>query len=451
MVIAGSGTVNGHLVDCPRMSDVDAALETISAHALGEPIPNPTALDAAEAHAGLGLPLPRTRFMLWKRLVIRASRVFLHRQIAFNEAIVRAVAALEEREQWRATEIAGLREDAVTAYEGALEMGDEVPRQLALIDSKLSAAAAATASIDAAVVEQVNHQSELERRLATVEQQAHVGGRPGDVLVERVAALEAIVAEQQSRLEARGGADVLASLAAGSDDRATPRDLDAFYGAFELAFRGSEEAIRERHSEYLDDLKANAEVAVGGVLDIGCGRGELLGLLRDNGIRCIGVDTSEDFVKHNRDAGHECELGDALDYLQSVPAGSFGAITALHVVEHLPHEKALALLDAIRDALRPGGLLVIETPNPTNVIVGAGNFYLDPTHVRPVHPAYLEFAAVERGFVDAEIRPLHPMTVMQVVHPTPDEASDALRGVVENVNRWLFGAQDYALLARRPA
>src|SRR5256885_1604216 len=128
------------------MTDERAAIEAIGARAMGETPPNPTPLDAARGHAGLGLPLPRSRLMFWKRLVVRASRVFLHRQVAFNEAVVTAVETLEVHDRRRAGDIDQLRHEAARAFASTFETSDLVPRQLGLVDAKLSASAAATAS-----------------------------------------------------------------------------------------------------------------------------------------------------------------------------------------------------------------------------------------------------------------------------------------------------------------
>ena len=132
------------------------------------------------------------------------------------------------------------------------------------------------------------------------------------------------------------------------------------------------------------------------------------------------------------------------------------AVTSFHLVEHLTLDTMVALLEAAYLALAPGGILILETPNPTNVVVGAASFYLDPTHIKPVHPSFVQFLALASGFVDAEIRYLHPVGG-DVLEPE-DLASHETdphraRALVDRINWALTGPMDYAVVARkaRPA
>jgi SAM-dependent methyltransferase len=150
-------------------------------------------------------------------------------------------------------------------------------------------------------------------------------------------------------------------------------------------------------------------------------------------------------VAAGRARGLDMELGDALGYLQALPPDSLDMVTAFHVIEHLDTEDLLALLEAANGALRPGGCLLLETPNPTNLVMGACDFYNDPTHRSPLPPALTEYLVSTQGFGDIEVRPLHPKT--PPLAPTGDRSTDAqLR---ELVTQAFFGPQDYAVLGYR--
>src|SRR5205807_3907985 len=138
------------------------------------------------------------------------------------------------------------------------------------------------------------------------------------------------------------------------------------------------------------------------------GRGELLEVLRDAGMKASGVDSNTAAIEICRRSNLEVVQGDLFAALAKVPDGSLGAVTALHVVEHIPHSSLLKLLDEAVRVLRPGGIAIFETPNPQNVRVGATTFYLDPTHRNPVHPQTLQFLAQSRGLTQVETLLLHP-------------------------------------------
>lgn len=214
---------------------------------------------------------------------------------------------------------------------------------------------------------------------------------------------------------------------------------DSFYIEFENLFRGSQDDIRERLAVYLPYLSGFAEDATARVVDVGCGRGEWLALLRDHSIDASGVDSNSAMIDSCRASGLSVDYGDAIDYLRQQDEASIAAITGFHIIEHLPFETLIALFDAALRALRPGGLVIFETPNPENLTVGACNFYYDPTHRHPIPPAFSEFVARQRGFARAEILRLHP-------YPDDHRLIEDSE-VARRVNNALYGPQDYALLA----
>ncbi len=254
-------------------------------------------------------------------------------------------------------------------------------------------------------------------------------------LADRLDALEAAVAEAARRPPASvaGGA-----VAAGAVDRS----LDDLYLAFEDKFRGARELIKERQSIYLPLLEeCGAGTLTRPILDVGCGRGEWLELLRDRDLVARGVDLNGTMVEVCRGLGLDAESGDAVAHLAAAPPDSLGAVTGFHIIEHLPFEAFVRLLDEALRALAPGGAIVFETPNPDNVLVGSRNFYLDPTHRNPMPGEMTAMIAEARGFARAHARPLHPMG-------QSFEAQDKALG--ERLDGLFYGPQDYALVAWKP-
>ena len=214
----------------------------------------------------------------------------------------------------------------------------------------------------------------------------------------------------------------------------------AIYADFTEHFRGSTAEVSAKLEGYLPDV--HRIVGPGGVVDLGCGRGEWLALLRVAGVVARGVDANAAFVAAGRARGLDMELGDALRYLQALPADSLDMVTAFHVLEHLTTEDLLALLEAAHRVLRPGGCLLLETPNPRNLVMAACDFYNDPTHRSPLPPALTEYLVSTHGFGDVEVRPLHPAATPPEL-PAGQHAGAPVQDLVE---RALFGPQDYAVL-----
>jgi SAM-dependent methyltransferase len=217
--------------------------------------------------------------------------------------------------------------------------------------------------------------------------------------------------------------------------------LDTFYVALEARFRGDVADIGQRQSVYLPDI----EQALGRldnkmILDLGCGRGEWLSLLRSHGFEGVGVDTNEGQLAAARENGLAVHNEDALQFLRGQPEGRFAAVTAFHIVEHLPFALLAEWMLEIRRVLCPGGILIAETPNPENLIVGANTFHLDPTHTRPLPSGVLTILAETLGFEVKQIRPLHPH----------GDLTAALKDLPERTAYLLYGYQDYGLIAERP-
>ncbi len=271
-----------------------------------------------------------------------------------------------------------------------------------------------------------------ERRVASLSRAVDELGRLARDTQDR---LQSVEAELRS-LQARGGHSP-------EVDGWGPR-FAAIYADFTEHFRGSTAEVSAKLEGYLPDVHRLA--GPGGVVDLGCGRGEWLALLRAAGVAARGVDANPAFVAAGRARGLDMELGDALGYLEALPPDSIDMVTAFHVIEHLATEDLLALLEAARGALRPGGCLLLETPNPTNLVMAACDFYNDPTHRSPLPPALTEYLVSTQGFRDVEVRPLHPKTSPLM----PTGGANACARVHELVVQAHFGPQDYAVLGYKP-
>lgn len=234
--------------------------------------------------------------------------------------------------------------------------------------------------------------------------------------------------------------------AEGSQDAPTlelrgPDILDPLYLAFENQFRGTREEIRERLLEYVPRIReAGAGVEGREILDIGCGRGEWLEIMSNEGLAAKGLDLNHVLVQACRDKGFEVEENDALSYLRSLPDNSLGAITSFHLIEHLGFDERVALFDESVRVLKPGGLALFETPNPRNLLVGACNFWSDPTHLRPLYPETHQFLMEYRGFCRVELLFLHPHEGEQRL---PEEEAPQL---ASRLNEILSCARDFAIV-----
>jgi SAM-dependent methyltransferase len=211
--------------------------------------------------------------------------------------------------------------------------------------------------------------------------------------------------------------------------------LDHLYASFEEQFRGSREEVSSRLSVYLPTLKGAG--VVGDVLDVGSGRGEWLELLKGEGIRARGVDVNRVFVEQCRRSGLDVTEEDALAHLRGLPDRSLNAVTSFHLVEHLPFEKLIKMLDEMVRALRPGGLVILETPNPENFMVGSCTFYADPTHRNPIPSATLKFLLEARGLERVEVMKLRPWDAAKI-------EGDA--EIVKRFNEYFYSAPDYGII-----
>ncbi len=214
--------------------------------------------------------------------------------------------------------------------------------------------------------------------------------------------------------------------------------LDSLYVSFEDEFRGTREEIKDRlrvHLPLLENAKAGKEKRP--ILDLGCGRGEWLELLQEEGLLARGVDINSIFVEQCRERGLEVIESEMMTFLQKLPEASLGAVTGFHIIEHLSFEILIKLLDETVRLLKPGGIAIFETPNPHNILVGSCNFYLDPTHKKPLPSSMMKFIVEARGLCRVEIMNLHPF---------PESYRLSGSDLAERMNEYFYGPQDYALI-----
>lgn len=227
--------------------------------------------------------------------------------------------------------------------------------------------------------------------------------------------------------------------------------LDAHqYVGFEDRFRGSSDEIRARLEEYMPIFAGASDV-----LDIGCGRGEFLLMLRERGVTARGVDVNPAMVEACRERGLEATAQDALEYLGALPDGALGGLFAAQVIEHLKPAYLLRLLEEAFAKLRPGAPIVLETINPACWYAFFSSYIRDITHEQPVHPDTLQYLFVASGFQRAEIRyraPYPQQHKLQPVAATPALAEWAatLNENADKLNRLLFTHLDYAAIGHRP-
>ena len=214
--------------------------------------------------------------------------------------------------------------------------------------------------------------------------------------------------------------------------------------AFGNATRGDADSIRAEYGALADSLIG----VPGEVLDIGAGRGEFLDLLTTRNVAARGVEIDTELVALARDAGSNVQLVDGVEALRACAPCSLGAVVLLHVIEHLYPNELLEVVSLAHDRLAIGGKLVLETPNPQSLYVYARAFWLDPTHVKPVHPVYLDFVLRAAGFSDV----VFEWTALPADAERLVESSDASATMNENVRRLnglVFGAQNYRIIATR--
>jgi O-antigen chain-terminating methyltransferase len=227
-------------------------------------------------------------------------------------------------------------------------------------------------------------------------------------------------------------------------------DLDAQYLAFEDQFRGARGTIKDRLRVYLPLFQPPRTRY--SVLDLGCGRGEWLELLQEEGVSARGVDMNQAMIADCAARDLDATLGDALGCLRALPDECLTTITAFHLIEHLTFDDVIALFDQALRVLKPGGWVLFETPNPENVLVGSTYFWADPTHERPLFPATMQFVAEQRGFIDARIWRVNANGwIDDPIRRLPENHDLApwLNPLIDVAKERFFAAPDFAIIAEK--
>ncbi|MGO9874418.1 MAG: class I SAM-dependent methyltransferase [Acidimicrobiia bacterium] len=224
--------------------------------------------------------------------------------------------------------------------------------------------------------------------------------------------------------------------------------VDAWYGQdqFTAFFRGGSDDLRSRYAELAKEF-----IDCEPVIDIGFGRGEFMELLTELGVAVHGVEPDLQLITSARGRGLDVEQGFAVEYLRSLEPGSLGGIVMIQVIEHLSPQHVIDFVSLAAEKLRPGGKVVLETVNPASLYTYARAFWVDPDHVRPVHPSFLEFLFREAEFSRIAIEYRSPVSDSEALLPLPgdDPQTRLLNENFERIGALLFGAQDYAVIATR--
>jgi O-antigen chain-terminating methyltransferase len=263
--------------------------------------------------------------------------------------------------------------------------------------------------------------------------------------------LELILSELHKRIGDEVGP--LAQVASQKD-----RLMDHAYFRFENQYRLSRDVIKKRQEIYVP-IFSEAHAALAGadptappvILDLGCGRGEFLELLKEAGLPGKGIDLNEDMIHVCQEQGLDVEQGNFFDYLHAQPDDSLGGILACQVIEHLSVEDMIEFVKLCHQKLQKGAQAVFETVNPLSIVVSATNFYMDLSHIRQVHPTAFQFLADAIGFSNTQIRFLEPFpdeAKLQLLSGQ-DVSSTQINDNFRRLNDILFGYQDYALICQK--
>lgn len=233
-----------------------------------------------------------------------------------------------------------------------------------------------------------------------------------------------------------------------SSEKAKP---DINYYVFEERFRGSRENILQHQTNFIGYF-ANCT----NVLDIGCGRGEFLELAKDKGINARGIDVDEDMINFCKSKGLNVELKDAIKALEELEDKSLDGIFISQVVEHLSPDYLINMLNLCNKKMKYGFYIIIETVNPLSLF-SLANFYIDLSHVKPVHPETLRFLVNTAGFRDIETKFSSPVSSEMKLQKLPNlEDRNENRSMIEisnqnidMINNALYGAQDYAVIGKK--
>ena len=369
------------------------------------------------------LPVLITNF---RRLESHSMGQFERVACHINDAVAHLSHEMREQSKANRTHFESLQKQ----LDALIREQEKFARNLSTTQSELSE------RIDLTTHHATRHAAELQALKVELEKQI-------DDVIERLQRSRMDIAQQETRLShLLEGAAVTPSAPVQRSEAAHPEQdhlLDSLYFSLEDALRGTPEEIKEEVKVYLPVLQ-KAGIS-SDILDVGCGRGEWLQVLREAGCQARGIDTNRILVQQCKELSLDVEEREALSYLGSLSDGSLNAVTAFHFAEHLPLETLVRFLDEAGRALKPGGLIILETPNPENLLVGSCNFYLDPTHKNPIPIPTMKLLLEARGFRCEDVLKLHAISSTKI------EVKDQL---TSHLNHFLYGPMNYAVIARKP-
>jgi 2-polyprenyl-3-methyl-5-hydroxy-6-metoxy-1,4-benzoquinol methylase len=408
------------------------------------------ARDAAEAKvASIGTVNPRTGGLLnsliqsLKRMVARALDWHVREQVEFNRNVMACVqATLETLEETRRTlatldqlggEVKDIRAHWVdwrAEWEHKLLVNEhKLLRGLADLNASFQHRAGVNESTFQSQMKlmHADYETALERSTQDVQKRLWADMERIRLDYERLIHAELRVIRQRAAVNAPEAGQPQAA-------PTKPALLGFDYGRFAERFRGSEEYVREGQRFYLPYFAGRHDV-----LDIGCGRGEFLELMRDAGVPARGIDLGQESVDLCRHKGLQAENADLFTYLADLPEASLDGIFSAQVVEHLPPDRLPEMIKLASSRLRRDGVLLLETPNPECLAIFASHFYLDPTHTRPIPHALLAFYMEEYGLGLIEVHRRAPAV----------ESMPALASLPEDFREAFFGGLDYGIVGRK--
>jgi 2-polyprenyl-3-methyl-5-hydroxy-6-metoxy-1,4-benzoquinol methylase len=437
----GPDPPNGNGADAPRGFRVPLADLMPVLHARDAAQSKIAAIGSVNPRAG-GLVNKIIQFV--KKTIARSLQWFVRDQIAFNRESVSAIEALIEalNDHNRALAAIGAKLEDVDELK---DMRSQWPQLRADWDSRVAANEVqflrSVAELQGAFQHRVMLMESNFRELLKAQHTDYLGALDRanlDIQKRLWADLEKIRQEYDRLIHTelrliRQRAPVPVLNAAATTQPETP-SLEFDYGRFAERFRGPEEYVK-RNVEFYKPFFANCE----NVLDIGCGRGEFLSLMRDRGIAARGIDLSEESVAQSRLSGLSAEVADLFSWLPAQPEQQFDGIFSSQVVEHLDPRRLPEMIRLCAASLRRGGILAIETPNPQCLAIFATHFYLDPTHTRPIPHPLMAFYMEEAGLGQIEVHELSPAV----------ESMPELAELPEPFRERFFGGLDYAIIGRK--
>jgi len=400
------------------------------------------ARDAAEAKvASIGMVNPRAGGPInWlaqqvKKAVARALDWHVREQVEFNRNVMACVqATLEALEEIRGSGLTDLRlhwVDWRQAWEHKLVVNEtKLLRGLAELSAAYQYRSGQTESFFRDLMKLQHSEFTAAAERSGVDIQKRLWADMEKIRKD----YDHLIHSELRLIRQRTAAMAPAAAAPPAPNLPAPPQPEFDYARFAERFRGSEDYVKKGQQFYLPYFTGRREV-----LDIGCGRGEFLELMRDSGVPARGIDLSRESIELCRQKNLQAEVADLFAYLADLPEQSLDGIFSSQVVEHLPPERLPEMIRLAASRLHRDGVLAIETPNPECLAIFASHFYLDPTHTRPVPHPLLGFHMEEYGLGGIEVHRLSPAV----------ESMPALASLPADFRGAFFGGLDYAIVGRK--